>query len=367
MTREVAVVGLGFSGFSSITPQVSYRELIYEAASRAYEEAGVNPRTDVGSFVCCEEDLWEGTSITDEYAPDQIGAAQRPTCTVTQDALNGVANAIMHIASGITEIAVVESHSKLSNVLSKDQVAAMALEPYYERPFLQNGLPAAALELRRYMHEKNIKEEAASRIVVDNKRKGLRNPNACYAASLTVEDVEDSDLEWSPIRRLHVSQPADGCVVAVLASASKAKSLTDSPIWISGIGWCSDSPWVSNRSFSAEYCRLAARKAYKMAGVESPESSFDFAEVDDTIAHKEIQHGEALGILRQPSSLDFACPVNPSGGSLAMGDLCEANGLVRLAMAAQRLRDRDHAKGKALVMNWRGVPTATGTVAVLEV
>jgi len=34
--REVAIVGLGYSGFRSITPDVSYKELMYEAAAKAY-------------------------------------------------------------------------------------------------------------------------------------------------------------------------------------------------------------------------------------------------------------------------------------------------------------------------------------------
>ena len=51
---------------------------MYQAAVRAYDDAGVDPRTDVDSFVCCSEDLLEGTSIFDEYVPDQLGAMQRP-------------------------------------------------------------------------------------------------------------------------------------------------------------------------------------------------------------------------------------------------------------------------------------------------
>lgn len=363
----MAVVGVGLSGFSSVTPQVSYREMVYEAAVRAYAEAGVDPRKDVGSFVCCEEDLWEGTSITDEYATDQLGAAQRTTCTVSQDGLNGVANAMMHIMSGVADVAVVESHSKLSNVLSKDQVASMALEPYWERPFLSDGIPAAALEMRRLMHESGLREEDVASVVVRNKANGLTNRFATYAAKLSVDDVLASEVEWSPIRRLHVSPPADGAVVVVLASASKAKTLTDTPVWISGVGWASDTPWVSARDQrTAAYCALAAKAAYKMAGVDDPKKAFGFAEVDDTIAYKEAQHAEALGLAKSLRPYEPVCDVNLSGGSLSMGDMVEVNGLARLAMAVDRLRSGGSGE-RALVMNWRGVPTATGSVAVVEV
>jgi acetyl-CoA C-acetyltransferase len=49
MSKQVAIAGVGYTGFSPLTPEVSYKELMYEAAVRAYEDAGVNPRLDVQS------------------------------------------------------------------------------------------------------------------------------------------------------------------------------------------------------------------------------------------------------------------------------------------------------------------------------
>jgi hypothetical protein len=48
--------------------------MVYEAAY-AYNDAGVDNRRDIESFVTVAEDFHEGTSIFDEYS-DQIGAAQ---------------------------------------------------------------------------------------------------------------------------------------------------------------------------------------------------------------------------------------------------------------------------------------------------
>src|SRR3990170_1390224 len=79
---KVAVVGIGHAGFAPIMAGLSYKELMFEAAQRAYFDAGLDPRTEIDSFVCCSEDLLEGTSIFDEYVPDQLGAMQRPVQTV---------------------------------------------------------------------------------------------------------------------------------------------------------------------------------------------------------------------------------------------------------------------------------------------
>jgi acetyl-CoA C-acetyltransferase len=38
---------------------------MYEACKKAYVDAGVDVRKDVGSFITCAEDYWEGFSIFD--------------------------------------------------------------------------------------------------------------------------------------------------------------------------------------------------------------------------------------------------------------------------------------------------------------
>ena len=51
MNRQVAIVGVGWSGYRSITPDLSYKELMFEAATKAYADAEIDPRNDVDGFV----------------------------------------------------------------------------------------------------------------------------------------------------------------------------------------------------------------------------------------------------------------------------------------------------------------------------
>ena len=114
---EVAIAGIGCTGFKAITPDLSYKELMFEAATRAYQDAGnINPRKDVDAFVTCAEDYWEGHSIFDEFVPDQIGAALRHLFTVSSDGMIGLATAYMLIKTGELNTVVVEAHSKASDV-----------------------------------------------------------------------------------------------------------------------------------------------------------------------------------------------------------------------------------------------------------
>ena len=129
MSPRIGVTGVGWSGFTPTTAGRSYKELMFEAASAAYLDAGVDPRTEVDSFVCASEDVEEGTSIFDEYVPDQLGAVQRPVQTVASDGLIAVGTAVMLIRSGVANVVAVEAHSKASDVLTPGRVDAFAMDP----------------------------------------------------------------------------------------------------------------------------------------------------------------------------------------------------------------------------------------------
>jgi acetyl-CoA C-acetyltransferase len=83
MSDHVAIIGVGFTSLQPSTPHLSFKELMFEAAQKAYLDAGVQA-SEIDSFVTCAEDLNEGLSIFDEYTPDQLGAVQKPMHTLTQ-------------------------------------------------------------------------------------------------------------------------------------------------------------------------------------------------------------------------------------------------------------------------------------------
>ncbi len=381
MPLKVGIVGVGYSGFDTMTPGLSTRELMFEAASRAYEDAGIDPRKDVQSFVCCTEDFWEGISITDEYMPDQLGAVLRPLCTVSSDGLIGIATACMHIASGLADVAVVESHSKASDVVNPDEIMSFAFDPTYDRHLDVDPRFLAGLEMARYLKESGTKREHCAEVAVKNKKNALSNPRGVYGASLTRDEVLYSRNVSTPLTEHEASKTIDGSIVFVLASPAKAKKLGNHTVWINGIGWSSDTPVIEDRDMArAAYAEQAAARAFKMANVRSPATYFDLAEVDDTFSYKELQHLEALklapkgkaGKMAVSGALDRdgRLPVNASGGSLGVGHMLEATGLHRLLEAVMQLRGEAGRlqvpkARRAVVQSWRGIPTATGAVAVL--
>jgi acetyl-CoA C-acetyltransferase len=379
MGDRVALVGVGHAGFAPITAGVSYKELTFEAALRAYDDAGIDPRKDVDSFVAVSEDSWEGTSIFDEYVPDQIGGALRPVHTVSADGLFAVATAVMLIRSGAASVVAVEGHSKVSDVLTLDSIHQFAMDPVYNRPLGLPPLAVAGLEMYAYLEATGTTEEQCARVVEKNRRNALDNPRAAFATDVVADDVLASDASWWPVKSLDVAARADGCVVLVLADGDRAADLTDDPVWVMGVGWSSGTPTLESRSWiDADYVRRAADRAYDMARLGSPRD-VDLAEVDDTYSYRELMHLEALRLARPGEAGPMLedgmfgrageLPVNASGGSLGQGYLFEANGLARTLECVLQLRGEAGERqvqdaGVAVAQSWRGVPTTTAAVAV---
>jgi acetyl-CoA C-acetyltransferase len=380
---RVGIIGVGMTAFRPSTPESSWKELMFEAASRAYADAGVDPRTDVDSFITCAEDYYEGFGIFDEFTPDQLGAVLRPVCTVTGDGLQGLANAFMQIQTGLVDIAVVEAHSKISDVLTLDGVVEHALDPIWNRPLGGHPFVVAGLEADAFLRGTHTSPKALAAVVSKNRRNALRNPLGAYGADVDMRQALESEERFAPLRALDFSNPADGCVVLVLASEAAAKRHNADPVWIRGIGWASDSPSLETREWThAVYAQLAARMAYRLAKVRRPATEIDFAEVDDRFSYKELQHLEAIGLAKAGTAGRAAMkgdygpagrlPVNASGGSIGCGNVFEATGLHRAAEVTLQLRGEagTHQLDRVRVgvaQSWRYVPTATGAVAVLGV
>lgn len=381
MSERVAIIGVGWVGYRPTTPEVSYKELTYEAAVKAYADAGIDPRRDVDSFVTVAEDFIEGTSIFDEYVPDQLGAVLKPVHTICGDGLHGLATAHMLIRTGQAHLVVVEGHSKASNILTLPEVTAYAQDPILNRPLGLNTDFIAGMEMNRYMYETGATSEECAAVVVKNRRNAMRNPLAPYGADLTVDEVlSGPPLAW-PLGRHEVAKHADGAIVMVLASEERARSLSDQPVWILGVGWCNGAPSLESREWGdVPYIRKAAVMAYRQAGISQPHLAIDVIEVDDTYAYKELQHLEAInycrageaGMLTEEgfTAPDGELPVNVSGGSLGMGNLLDASGLARALEIVLQLRGeagpRQLKEAKVgLAQSWRGAPTTSGAVAIM--
>ena len=308
MFERVAIIGAGYTPFRAVSPDVSYREMIFEAAVKAYHDAGITP-DDVSTFVSVTEDYVEGTAIADEYVPDQLGAVLKPVHTVTSDGITGLASLVMQLQTGQLDIAVIEAHSKASNIDHPAHIEAFALDPVFVRPLAFPPRFIAGLEMRRFLEATGNTEAQAAAVVVRNRAAALDNPLAAYPARLTVADIMASPPEAEPLKRAEAAALSDGAIVLVAARESILPRVSGKPVYLRGIGWSQDTPNIEERDLSrAAYAQQAATRAYRMAGISDPAAEIDLAEIDDTFAYKQLQHLEALN-LAPPR------PIRPDAGA----------------------------------------------------
>ena len=410
MSRKVCVIGVGNTDFNSMTPDMNWKEFMYEACQKAYVDADIEPRKEIDSFITCAEDYWEGFSIFDEFVPDQIGATLRPCMTVCGDGIYGLGNAYMQIKTGLMNVVSVEAHSKISDLLTYGDIVLHAFDPIYERSVIgpverpaYKGTPLydkekpivgrssektrihpyflAGLEMQHYLKTTGTTEEQCAGVAVKNKRNAFYNPYADYELNITVQDVMDSEYLFKPLKSLDISSNVDGAVCFVLADEQTAKKITDDIIYFSGFGWSSETPWLSTRSLNAEYATKSAEMAYKMAGVTKPQKEIDIAEIDDKFTFKELQHLEAMKLaekggaarLLDEGALEITglLPTNTSGGSLGVGNSLEATGLQKALEIVTQLRGHAAKRQvqdveRGIAQAWRGIPSNSGAVAIFE-
>ncbi len=385
MTRpRVGIIGVGWYGFRPSTPEVSFREMMFEATIRALEDAGLDARNDVDAFISCQEDFWEGIAISDEFAPEPLGGVLRPTLTIAGDGLQGIAQAYMMIKTGVFRVVLVEAHAKPSDIKTMAKIFELAMDPHYVRHLEPtNPYFLAGLEARAYMERTGAGREHLAMVAVKNKNYGLDNPRAPHAAPISIDDVLDAEPVVDPLTSYEIAPFTDAAIVFILASEDIAKRY-DKVVWIDGVGWSTETgtgatawhEWGRMR-----FLRAAANMAYAQAGVANPATAFDLAEVEDRFSYTELVAIEELRLVeegrahRYLETGDFSregyLPVNPSGGSLSTGVTLEATGLARLLEAVLQLRGEAHPyqiedARRAVVASWRGPPTYTGAVLVLS-
>ena len=333
--KDVAVVGAGMTIFSSRLQETG-KEMSWEAAQQALDQAGLTLDDIDAVIMGAAPDAFDGVHKKGEWLLDGAGAAGKPFMRVYTGGGTAVMTPIAgwwHIASGMFDTVLVVNEEKMSSIQPHAQSAfAHIWDPILDRPLKPNLVWIFAMEMQRYMHTYNVRYEDIARVAVKNKRNAVGHPCAQLAdPNITLDDVLNSEPMALPVRRLDISPPSDGAAAVVLTREEVAYELTDSPVFIEGVGWCIDTTMWTNRDLAfPKFVARAAKMAYDMAGIKNPRKEIDVAEPYDPFDYKELQHLEALGLAdpgeaaimtrEGKTQRDGELPVCPSGGLLGVGN-----------------------------------------------
>jgi acetyl-CoA C-acetyltransferase len=355
---RVAIIGVGQTKYERRKKAETFADMVYEVTVKALKDAGLTIK-DIDNVVTVSNDFWDGRTISSMAIQDACGSRHRDISTVEGDGLFGVFYGAMRILSGSFATSLVVAHMKGSESRMNLITNAM-FDPIYARMLGLDAIASAAMQARSYMDRFGVTEEQCAKVSVKNHGNAKRNPLAQLPMDITVEDVMASRMLSDPVKLLDASPITDGAAAVILANGQAAAKAKTTPVWLKGVGHCSDAYHLGDRDLSrSPALAAAARKAYAMAGIANPLEQIDVAEVYDAFSYQELMWLEGLGFCGEGGAgrlidegvtgINGKLPVNPSGGCLSAHAVMVA-GLARLIEATLQVRG---AAGKRQVSGCR--------------
>ncbi|MBI5845208.1 MAG: thiolase family protein [Deltaproteobacteria bacterium] len=344
--ENIAIVGMGMTRIEANKVSENFADMVWEAVNKALDDAGLTI-DDVDNVITTSNDFWDGRTISCMAVGDASGVRNKNCSCVEGDGTFGAFYGLTRILSGSYGTTLVTAHTKGSESVSS-LITNAAFDPVYERALGMDMITAAALQANIYMARTGTTSEDLARVSVKNHGNALHNPYAQLPAKITVDEVLKSEMIADPLHKLDCSPVSDGACAIILAREDRAKKAKTKPVWVKGVSFCSDAYHLGDRDLSdPKSLKVAAKKAYAMAGITDPAKQIDLCEVYDAFTHQELMWLEGLGLAEAGKARDDlksgrfnvtgALPVNASGGLLS-GHPVIAAGLIRMAECVRQLR-----------------------------
>lgn len=347
MARRVGICAVAQTTYTRDKWDQRFQGMVLDVLESLLEQTGLDFAEDTGihTIISVSDDVFDARTISDNGMTDVLGAHFRGEEKTAQEGIQAVYYGLAAILSGHADVVLIIGHCKESQAQDRNMVTHLAFDPFYTRPVGLDFCAAAGLQAQAYGARSGITDDQLADVVVRARRNALMNPFTPEVQAVTREEVLVSSMLADPIRALHAYPVSDGAVGMILAAEERAASITDKPVWITGVGNCMDSFFLGDRDPASNFAlKKAAERAYRRAGVTDPRSAFDVIEVSDQYAYQLPMWSEGLGLCDEDRGGIWVAEggpdrmnVNRSGGMLA-GNPLLLGGLVRTAEAALQLK-----------------------------
>ncbi len=385
MSNRVAVIGVGMTKFMR-RAQEAPGELAAQAVRMALEDAGLDIDDIDAVTLGTAPDAFDGIHMKGEHLIAGAGGSNKPYMRHFIGGATGVMSPIhgwMHVASGKYNSCMVVAEEKMSPCTPHPAGAFLTIfDRVTEQPLELTLIHIFALEMARFMHVYGYSERDLAEVSAMIKRNALHHPAAQIAVDLNADDILNSPLLSWPVKRLDISPTSDAAVAIVMVNERIARTLKKAPVFIEGVGFRLETAyWCTRDLCYPDYVAMAAKDAYKMAGIVDPARDIDFFEPYDPFDYKALHHLNALLLdktgrtvrnLFESGNLsrEGSHPMCPSGGALGVGNPIAATGLMKIAelyfqlsgQAGKRQIQRQLRRGVAQA--WGDLMQA-GTVVVM--
>jgi acetyl-CoA C-acetyltransferase len=347
--RQVAILGIGQTKIDEHWDK-SLRELGGDAAFAAMQDAGMEKVDSlyVGNML---SSMVSGQNQLGTFFSDWIGLWKQEAVKIEAACGSGAAafrSALMAVASGDVDSALVVGVEKMTDKAGRDVTAALATaaDADYE---VEQGISFVginALIMRRYMHEFGWKHEDFAPFSINAHANAMHNPYARLHEKITTEKFERSSMVATPINLLDASPTGDGAAAAIIVPADKV--MRKPRILVSGSAAATDTIAVHSRKdpmfLQAAY--TSSRRAYEMAGVTPKD--INFFELHDAFSIMAALSLEASGFAERGQGVRLGLdneispqgrvPVCTRGGLKARGHPVGATGMYQIVEVVQQLR-----------------------------
>ncbi len=348
--RNVGIIGVGQSTYSSHREDVNQPELLHEAVAEALDHAGLT-LDDIDCIVHGNMELFEMVHQPDLWHMLGTGSHGKETLRVTTGGTTGstlVCAADHLVASGLHDVVLAVGFEKLQEGHTTGGITNMA-DPLWARQLQTGALTgmAAAEVIDEFGEERAKKVSMKYRIIMD--KHAMKNEKAHRRLGLEFDQMEDlaatSPALVGELRMIHMCSQSDGACAMVFASEEKAKKLCKQPAWVKDhitvhreelFNVFGMEPYLTTH-------RYAAEKLYKRNKIKDPRKEIDVFEMYDPASWWGLQWlrdflllegDEHLKMVENDEiTIDGQFPINPSGGVIASNPI-GATAMIRVAEAA---------------------------------
>lgn len=343
MIKPLAITGIGQSRFVGTRNEVSLQELIFECASNALADAGID-RKAIDSVVLSASDLVDGRGIASMSSAAAAGAYMKHETRTTNDGLYALILASLEILAGRSRVSLVMSWNKSSE---GDWLAASptAFEPLYARPAGLDGPTMLGLEASAMLLDSQVDHATADRAVARNRRNasansriGMSSASKAHAANVAPWPLMGADIPW----------PGDGAYGIVLADPQYVAPKKRPYAFVRGFAWGTGTGNPAERPSAVDCLAATAERAYRDAGI----GSLDAIDLIELVSRSSFEEVAVLSGLVKPlggnanalindgeTERDGDLPVNPSGGSSGLY-LTQSAGLAAAVEVSRQLSSK---------------------------
>jgi acetyl-CoA C-acetyltransferase len=388
---KVAILGMGCARFGE-----RWNDGIEELALEAFEEG----LTDAGIDVKQIEAAWLGVGFDSiSMGPSGIPLAMAlrlPNIAVTKvenfcasgsEAFRG---AVYAVASGAVDIALAFGIEKLKDTgygglpvrtrgTTYDMVGVVGSAPG------QFAQIASAYRAKHGIVREDLKR-AIAHVSVKSHDNGAKNPKAHLQKRISEAQVLNAPMIADPLGLFDCCGVSDGAACAIVTTPEIARSLGKrNLVTVKAMALSASNGWeLQGAGWDGSYfhtTRIAARAAYKEAGITDPRKQLSLLEVHDCFSITELVTMEDLGVSEEGRAMhdvldgvfdaDGAVPCQIDGGLKCFGHPIGASGLRMIyenylqLLGRAGARQRKNPPSLCLSHNLGGTPSQNVSAVVI--